>query len=77
MLEYQRTALKSRSEVEEASNHPHVKVVVRIRPTKEYCWTVKKLSDDSYSVRDRKFTFDSVLDSIHNQVRLSLSHTNS
>ncbi|CAN6820154.1 unnamed protein product [Brassica oleracea] len=62
-----RTALKSRSEVEEASNHPHVKVVVRIRPTKEYCWTVKKLSDDSYSVRDRKFTFDSVLDSIHNQ----------
>ncbi|CAF2128230.1 kinesin-like protein KIN-12F [Brassica napus] len=62
-----RTALKARSEVEEASNPRHVKVVVRIRPTKEYCWTVKKLSDDSYSVRDRKFTFDSVLDSIHNQ----------
>ncbi|KAL0717489.1 hypothetical protein Bca4012_066811 [Brassica carinata] len=63
-----RTALKSRDDVEEeASNPPHVKVVVRIRPTKEYCWTVKKLSDDSYSVRDRHFTFDSVLDSIRNQ----------
>ncbi|KAF8109693.1 hypothetical protein N665_0093s0046 [Sinapis alba] len=61
-----RTALKSRNDVEEALN-PHVKVVVRIRPTKEYCWTVKKLSNDSYSVRDRQFTFDSVLDSIHNQ----------
>ncbi|KAJ0249092.1 Kinesin-like protein KIN-12F [Hirschfeldia incana] len=64
-----RTALKSRNEVaaEEEASNPHVKVVVRIRPTKEYCWTVKKLSDDSYSVRDRLFTFDSVLDSIRNQ----------
>ncbi|KAJ4869996.1 Kinesin motor family protein [Raphanus sativus] len=64
-----RTALKSRrneAEEEEGSNQ-HVKVVVRIRPTKEYCWTVKKLSDDSYSVRDRHFTFDSVLDSLHYQ----------
>ncbi|XP_024015225.1 kinesin-like protein KIN-12F [Eutrema salsugineum] len=60
------TAMKTRSEVEEASN-PHVKVVVRIRPTKEYCWTVKKVSEDSYCVRDRQFTFDSILDSIHNQ----------
>uniref|UniRef100_A0A1J3EZA8 Kinesin-like protein KIN12B n=1 Tax=Noccaea caerulescens TaxID=107243 RepID=A0A1J3EZA8_NOCCA len=61
------TALKkTRNDVKEASN-PHVKVVVRIRPTKEYCWTVKKVSEDSYSVRDRQFTFDSVLDSIHNQ----------
>ncbi|CAH8383315.1 unnamed protein product [Eruca vesicaria subsp. sativa] len=67
-----RTALKSRNDVEEEEEeeealNPHVKVVVRIRPTKEYCWTVKKLSNDSYSVRDRQFTFDSVLDSIHNQ----------
>ncbi|CAN8268973.1 unnamed protein product [Cochlearia groenlandica] len=45
----------------------YVKVVVRIRPTKEYCWTVKKVSEDSYSVRDRRFTFDSVLDSNLNQ----------
>lgn len=69
---YQRTALKSRrneAEEEEGSNQ-HVKVVVRIRPTKEYCWTVKKLSDDSYSVRDRHFTFDSVLDSLHYQVSI-------
>ncbi|CAN8258703.1 unnamed protein product [Cochlearia groenlandica] len=42
-------------------------VVVRIRPTKEYCWTVKKVSKDSYSVKDRHFTFDSVLDSNLNQ----------
>ncbi|KFK39338.1 hypothetical protein AALP_AA3G231400 [Arabis alpina] len=61
-----RRAVKASNEVEEASN-PHVKVVVRIRPTKEYCWTVKKVSKDSYSVRDRQFTFDSVLDSILNQ----------
>ncbi|VVA99035.1 unnamed protein product [Arabis nemorensis] len=60
------SALKTSNGVEEASN-PHVKVVVRIRPTKEYCWTVKKVSKDSYSVRDRQFTFDSVLDSNLNQ----------
>ncbi|CAH2053247.1 unnamed protein product [Thlaspi arvense] len=60
------TAMKTRNEVEEASD-PHVKVMVRIKPTKEYCWTVKKVSKDSYSVRDRQFTFDSVLDSNLNQ----------
>lgn len=52
----------------------YIKIVVRIKPTKEYCWKVKKVSNDSYSVRDRQFTFDSVLDSNLNQVRLYLSH---
>ncbi|BAB01875.1 unnamed protein product [Arabidopsis thaliana] len=62
------SALKTRNEVEEeGASNPHVKVVVRIKPTKEYCWKVKKVSKVSYSVRDRHFTFDSVLDSNLNQ----------
>ncbi|KAG7631926.1 Kinesin motor domain [Arabidopsis suecica] len=62
------SALKTRNEVEEeGASNPHVKVVVRIKPTKEYCWKVKKVSIVSYSVRDRHFTFDSVLDSNLNQ----------
>ncbi|EOA29762.1 hypothetical protein CARUB_v10012852mg [Capsella rubella] len=61
------SAVKIRNEVEEEASNPHVKVVVRIKPTKEYCWKVKKVSNDSYSVRDRQFTFDSVLDSNLNQ----------
>ncbi|XP_010508553.1 PREDICTED: kinesin-like protein KIN-12F [Camelina sativa] len=64
------SAVKLRNEVEEEEEealNPHVKVVVRIKPTKEYCWKVKKVSNDSYSVQDRQFTFDSVLDSILNQ----------
>ncbi|CAH8261150.1 unnamed protein product [Arabidopsis lyrata] len=61
-------AVKTHNEVEEEeASNPHVKVVVRIKPTKEYCWKVKKVSKDSYSVRDRQFTFDSVLDSNLNQ----------
>ncbi|XWS09720.1 hypothetical protein CRYUN_Cryun39dG0013400 [Craigia yunnanensis] len=50
---------------------PSVKVVVRIRPIngqeKEVDRTVRKVSSDSLSVGDRKFTFDSVLDSNSNQ----------
>ncbi|XVF03716.1 hypothetical protein REPUB_Repub05bG0017600 [Reevesia pubescens] len=50
---------------------PSVKVVVRIRPIngqeKEVDRTVRKVSSDSLSVGDRKFTFDSVLDFNSNQ----------
>ncbi|XWS11294.1 hypothetical protein CRYUN_Cryun38cG0071800 [Craigia yunnanensis] len=50
---------------------PSVKVVVRIRPVNgqenEVDRTVRKVSSDSLSVGDRKFTFDSVLDSNSNQ----------
>ncbi|PSR85284.1 Kinesin-like protein [Actinidia chinensis var. chinensis] len=50
---------------------PPVKVVVRIRPAngheREGDWLVRKVSDDSVTVGDRKFTFDSVLDSKSNQ----------
>ncbi|XP_022716801.1 kinesin-like protein KIN-12F isoform X2 [Durio zibethinus] len=50
---------------------PSVKVVVRIRPInaqeKEVDRTVRKVSSDSLTVGDRKFTFDSVLDSNSNQ----------
>ncbi|XP_059666492.1 kinesin-like protein KIN-12F [Cornus florida] len=50
---------------------PPVKVVVRIRPTnhheREGDRTVRKVSDDSLSIANRKFTFDSVLDSNSNQ----------
>ncbi|KAE8733551.1 Mitochondrial import inner membrane translocase subunit Tim17/Tim22/Tim23 family protein [Hibiscus syriacus] len=50
---------------------PFVKVVVRIRPingqTKEVNRTVRKVSSDSLSVGDRKFTFDSVLDTNSSQ----------
>ncbi|GFZ21937.1 kinesin motor family protein [Actinidia rufa] len=58
---------------EELSNplDPPVKVVVRIRPAngheREGDWLVRKVSDDSVTVGDRKFTFDSVLDSKSNQ----------
>lgn len=50
---------------------PTVKVVVRIRPVNEHERegerTVKKLSSDTLSVGDRKFMFDSVLDSSSKQ----------
>ncbi|KAK8620533.1 hypothetical protein V6N13_067007 [Hibiscus sabdariffa] len=50
---------------------PSVKVVVRIRPIngqeKEVTRTVSKVSSDSLSVGDRKFTFDSVLDTKSSQ----------
>ncbi|KAL6999167.1 hypothetical protein U1Q18_000327 [Sarracenia purpurea var. burkii] len=50
---------------------PPVKVVVRIRPEnvheREGDRMVWKISDDSVTVNDRKFTFDSVLDSKSNQ----------
>ncbi|GMI85232.1 hypothetical protein like AT3G20150 [Hibiscus trionum] len=50
---------------------PSVKVVVRIRPIngqeKEVIRTVSKDSSDSLSVGDRKFTFDSVLDTKSSQ----------
>ncbi|KAE8679150.1 hypothetical protein F3Y22_tig00111402pilonHSYRG00892 [Hibiscus syriacus] len=50
---------------------PSVKVVVRIRPIngqeKEVKRTVRKVSSDSLSVGDRKFTFDSVLDAKSSQ----------
>ncbi|PPD93665.1 hypothetical protein GOBAR_DD09414 [Gossypium barbadense] len=50
---------------------PSVKVVVRIRPIngqeREVDRTVRKVSSDSLSVGDRKFTFDSVLDANSSQ----------
>ncbi|XP_040990761.1 kinesin-like protein KIN-12F [Juglans microcarpa x Juglans regia] len=46
---------------------PPVKVVVRIRPDNGGDRTVKKVSLDTLSVGDRKFTFDSVFDSNANQ----------
>ncbi|KAG2682485.1 hypothetical protein I3760_11G193900 [Carya illinoinensis] len=46
---------------------PPVKVVVRIRPDNEGHRKVKKVSSDTLSVGDRKFTFDSVIDSNANQ----------
>ncbi|KAL7217829.1 hypothetical protein ACSBR2_011123 [Camellia fascicularis] len=49
-----------------APSDPPVKVVVRIRPVngheREGDPAVRKVSDDSVAVGDRKFTFDSVLD---------------
>lgn len=48
------------------------KVVVRIRPAndleRDSNQTVKKVSSDSLAVGERKFAFDSVLDSNSNQV---------
>jgi kinesin family protein 15 len=41
---------------------------VRIRPVNEADQTVKKVSSDTLSVGDRKFLFDSVIDSNVNQV---------
>ncbi|KAK6947026.1 Kinesin motor domain [Dillenia turbinata] len=49
------------------SPDPAVKVVVRIRPEKDGDRTVKKVSPDSLLVGDRRFSFDSVLDSNSNQ----------
>lgn len=49
---------------------PHVKVVARIRPPNSHergDYTVRKVSDDSVSVGDRKFTLDAVLDSKSSQ----------
>ncbi|KAM3696250.1 hypothetical protein ACJW31_06G023900 [Castanea mollissima] len=42
---------------------PPVKVVVRIRPVNQADQVVKKVSSDTLSVEDRKFRFDSVIDS--------------
>ncbi|KAM3696251.1 hypothetical protein ACJW31_06G024000 [Castanea mollissima] len=42
---------------------PPVKVVVRIRPANQADQVVKKVSSDTLSVEDRKFGFDSVIDS--------------
>ncbi|GMP52241.1 hypothetical protein CsSME_00018141 [Camellia sinensis var. sinensis] len=54
-----------------APSDPPVKVVVRIRPVngheREGDPAVRKVSDDSVAVGDRKFTFDSVLDVKSNQ----------
>lgn len=49
---------------------PHVKVVARIRPPNSHergDYTVRKVSDDSVSVGDRKFTLDAVIDSKSSQ----------
>ena len=47
---------------------------MRIRPAngheRDGDWLVRKVSDDSVTVGDRKFTFDSVLDSKSNQVSI-------
>ncbi|KAK8651759.1 hypothetical protein V6N13_141343 [Hibiscus sabdariffa] len=62
----------SEEQNEELTNiDPSVKVVVRIRPIngheKEVTRTVSKVSSDSLSIGDRKFTFDSVLDTKSSQ----------
>ncbi|KAJ0790472.1 putative plus-end-directed kinesin ATPase [Helianthus annuus] len=54
----------------ESSVDPHVKVVARIRPPNSHekgDYTVRKVSDDSVAVGDRKFTLDAVLDSKSSQ----------
>ncbi|PWA57236.1 kinesin motor family protein [Artemisia annua] len=52
--------------VEPVTVDPHVKVIARIRPNncneKGGDYNVRKVSDDSVSVGDRKFTLDAVLD---------------
>ncbi|GAV87247.1 LOW QUALITY PROTEIN: Kinesin domain-containing protein/Kinesin-related domain-containing protein, partial [Cephalotus follicularis] len=62
--------LDSQGEVP-ASSDPPVKVVVRIRPGNENerarDQTVRKVSSDTLSVGDRRFTFDSIFDSNSNQ----------
>lgn len=56
------------------------KVVVRVRPVndieKDVNRTVRKVSSDTVSVGDRRFTFDSVFDSNANQVRISSRASN-
>ncbi|XP_055960727.1 kinesin-like protein KIN-12F [Mercurialis annua] len=50
------------------SSDPPVKIVVRVRPVNEQNGVrVAKISSDLLSIRDRKFSFDSVLDSNSNQ----------
>ncbi|KAJ0585980.1 putative plus-end-directed kinesin ATPase [Helianthus annuus] len=54
----------------ESSVDPHVKVVARIRPPNSHekgDYTVRKVSDDSVAVGDRKFTLDAVLNSKSSQ----------
>ncbi|KAJ0751363.1 putative plus-end-directed kinesin ATPase [Helianthus annuus] len=54
----------------ESSVDPHVKVVARIRPPNSHekgDYMVRKVSDDSVAVGDRKFTLDAVLDSKSSQ----------
>ncbi|XP_076911158.1 kinesin-like protein KIN-12C [Bidens hawaiensis] len=49
---------------------PHVKVIARIRPPNSHereDYTVRKVSDNSVAVGDRKFTVDTVLDSKSSQ----------
>lgn len=61
-----KVAESERKQEVEAPPDPPVKVIVRIRPanfSESRDQTVKKVSDDSISVEDRKFEFDSVLDS--------------
>ncbi|KDO62189.1 hypothetical protein CISIN_1g001229mg [Citrus sinensis] len=64
------TRSDTQGEVPEVSD-PSVKVVVRIRPAndleRDSNQTVKKVSSDSLAVGERKFAFDSVLDSNSNQ----------
>ncbi|KAJ8754825.1 hypothetical protein K2173_015337 [Erythroxylum novogranatense] len=61
----------SRNSKELATSDPPVKVVVRIRPASDderaRDESVRKVSWDTLSIRDRKFTFDGVLDSSSNQ----------
>ncbi|XP_071693468.1 kinesin-like protein KIN-12F [Rutidosis leptorrhynchoides] len=57
-------------EEEQLCVDPHVKVIARIRPPNSHekgGFTVRKVSDDSVMVGDRKFTLDAVLDSKSSQ----------
>lgn len=69
---WQEEIVESEQQKGEVTNlDPPVKVVVRIRPIngqeKEVDRTVRKVSSDSLSVGDRKFAFDSVLDTNSSQ----------
>ncbi|XP_052177082.1 LOW QUALITY PROTEIN: kinesin-like protein KIN-12F [Diospyros lotus] len=65
------TRSDSATKVISPSSDPPVKVIVRIRPDngreREGDWFVRKISDESVAVGERKFNFDSVLDSKSNQ----------
>ncbi|KAK1406964.1 hypothetical protein QVD17_38574 [Tagetes erecta] len=55
---------------EQVCSDPHVKVIARIRPPNSHekgDYTVRKVSDDSVAVGDRRFTLDAVLDSKSSQ----------
>ncbi|KAK9080690.1 hypothetical protein SSX86_000448 [Deinandra increscens subsp. villosa] len=64
------TGFETRKSEAQVSEDSHVKVIARIRPHNSHekgDYTVRKVSDDSVAVGDRKFTLDAVLDSKSSQ----------